>query len=146
MGGRCVCSFVILILTFLYSTISSPFVSLLSCYVSFFFFLFVLHILCLFEFVIFFFFFRQKPAYEFSACLVGSEMGIRNRSICAATSTPLPAPWRALNRAPISYHLQCRSVLAERNPPSRDQLNRLAHRLCAAKREFFQMRLCCQLP
>ena len=26
-----------------------------------------------------FFFFKQKPAYEFSACLVGSEMCIRDR-------------------------------------------------------------------
>ena len=34
------------------------------------------HYVCFF----FFFFFKQKTAYEISACLVGSEMCIRDRS------------------------------------------------------------------
>ena len=32
-------------------------------------------------FVCFFFFFKQKTAYEISACLVGSEMCIRDRFV-----------------------------------------------------------------
>ena len=32
-------------------------------------------------------FFKQKTAYEISECLVGSEMCIRDREICAATGT-----------------------------------------------------------
>ena len=43
----------------------------------FLFFIFVFCFLCLF----FFFFFKQKTAYEISACLVGSEMCIRDRTI-----------------------------------------------------------------
>ena len=42
----------------------------------------------IFFFIFFFFFFKQKTAYEISACLVGSEMCIRDRyrvrRICAA--------------------------------------------------------------
>ncbi len=33
---------------------------------------------------VFFFFFRQKAAYEISACLVGSEVCIRGRGITAS--------------------------------------------------------------
>ncbi len=33
-----------------------------------------------FEYI--FFFFKQKTAYEISACLVGSEMCIRDRCVC----------------------------------------------------------------
>ncbi len=36
-------------------------------------------ILCVFV-CVFFFFFKQKTAYEISACLVGSEMCIRDRT------------------------------------------------------------------
>ena len=43
------------------------------------FFFFVLYV-CLF--LCFFFFFKQKTAYEISACLVGSEMCIRDRECC----------------------------------------------------------------
>ena len=55
--------------------------------------------------VVFFFFFKQKTAYEISACLVGSEMCIRDRysktsssqvtakankaSVCAAALKPI---------------------------------------------------------
>eukprot|EP01017_Pseudomicrothorax_dubius_P021770 TRINITY_DN2341_c0_g1_i4.p1 TRINITY_DN2341_c0_g1~~TRINITY_DN2341_c0_g1_i4.p1 ORF type:complete len:101 (-),score=34.68 TRINITY_DN2341_c0_g1_i4:129-431(-) len=35
-----------------------------------------------------FFFFKQKTAYEISACLVGSEMCIRDRSFTAFTDLP----------------------------------------------------------
>ena len=41
-----------------------------------------LFVFCFFFFVfygVFFFFFKQKTAYEISACLVGSEMCIRDR-------------------------------------------------------------------
>src|SRR5678809_1130905 len=38
------------------------------------------------QLVIFFFFFKQKTAYEISACLVGSEMCIRDR--IGATERP----------------------------------------------------------
>ena len=44
---------------------------LLFCFFFFIFFLFFLFV--------FFFFFKQKTAYEISACLVGSEMCIRDR-------------------------------------------------------------------
>ncbi len=35
------------------------------------------------RFAVVFFFFKQETAYEISDCLVGSEMCIRNRSICS---------------------------------------------------------------
>ena len=35
--------------------------------------------ICYAEYAVFFFFFKQKTAYEISACLVGSEMCIRDR-------------------------------------------------------------------
>src|SRR5678810_1227105 len=40
-----------------------------------------------------FFFFKQKTAYEFSACLVGSEMCIRDRRYHALLIAALPAPY-----------------------------------------------------
>ena len=36
---------------------------------------------CVLFFLLFFFFFKQKTAYEISACLVGSEMCIRDRDV-----------------------------------------------------------------
>src|SRR5678809_780904 len=38
----------------------------------------------------FFFFFKQKTAYEISDCLVGSEMCIRDRSYIQAATEPFP--------------------------------------------------------
>eukprot|EP00658_Telonema_sp_P-2_P041721 TRINITY_DN2986_c0_g1_i16.p1 TRINITY_DN2986_c0_g1~~TRINITY_DN2986_c0_g1_i16.p1 ORF type:complete len:107 (+),score=11.35 TRINITY_DN2986_c0_g1_i16:42-362(+) len=44
---------------------------------------------CLFSCMIFFFFFKQKTAYEMLRSLVGSEMCIRDRSIAARLSSQL---------------------------------------------------------
>ncbi len=41
-------------------------------------------------YMIFFFFFKQKTAYEISACLVGSEMCIRDRT--TRVSNPVRYP------------------------------------------------------
>ena len=42
-----------------------------------------------FFFYFFFFFFKQKTAYEISACLVGSEMCIRDSFVCAQKNLTL---------------------------------------------------------
>ena len=58
---------VLFVLTVFYSLLSSLCFCISSFFVSFY-----------FLFFFFFFFFKQKTAYEISACLVGSEMCIRD--------------------------------------------------------------------
>ena len=48
------------------------------------------------------FFFKQKTAYEFSACLVGSEMCIRDRSMQTAIAA---MPFRSAKKyGGVSFH------------------------------------------
>ena len=49
-----------------------------------------------------FFFFKQKTAYEISACLVGSEMCIRDSSIAGGGET-LSAINKFINKDDVSY-------------------------------------------
>ena len=108
--------------------IVSILVHLVQDLLVFFFFLFFFFFVFLF---LFFFFFKQKTAYEISACLVGSEMCIRDRVLTDGRLRD----WPALPEA------ACPSLLVdlESGPLRLGKAERLARELGAEYRHISEL-------